>query len=108
MKKKKKNPIIILTIVLFGIYLSLYYLSVNGYYEYKEYNKMMLTEDAMKRFEEDVKNGKDISIDNYINEYKDYSNSVSNFGLKTGESLEKVMNKGLGGIFKVLSKLVTD
>lgn len=108
MKKKKKNPFMIVVIVLFGAYLSLYYLSISGYYEYKEYNKMVLTEEAMQRFENDVKDGKDISIENYISDYKDYSNSVSNFGLKTGESLEKIVDKGLGGIFRVLSKLVTD
>ncbi len=108
MKKKKKNPLVIIVIVLFGCYMSLYYLSINGYYDYKEYNKMTLTKDAMKQFENDVKEGKNISINDYITEYKDYSNSVSNFGLKTGESIEKVINKGLGGVFKILSKLVTD
>ncbi len=108
MKKKKKNPFIIIVIVFFGAYLSLYYLSISGYYEYKEYNKMVLTEEAMKRFENDIKEGKDISIENYISDYKDYSNSVSNIGLKTGESLEKIVDKGLGEFFRVLSKLVTD
>lgn len=108
MKKKKKNPFIILLIILFGAYMSLYYLSINGYYDYKEYNKMVLTKEAMERFENDIKEGKDLSIDDYIKEEKDYSNSVSKFGLKTGESIEKIINKGLGGIFKVLSKLVTD
>lgn len=108
MKKKKKNPFVVVITVLFGLYMSLYYLSINGYYEYKEYSKMTLTKDAMKRFEEDVKNGKDISINEYITDYKDYSNSVSNFGLKAGEKLEIIVNKCLGGVFKVLSKLVTD
>lgn len=109
MKKKKKNPIVIITIILFGIYSALYYMAETGYYEYKEYNKMILTEEAMRRFENDVKEGKDISVENYITtSYKDYSNKISDLGLKTGESLENFMTKGIGGIFKVVTKLVSD
>lgn len=109
MKKKKKNPLLIITIILFGIYTALYFMSSAGYYEYKEYNKMIITEEAMKKFEQDVSEGKDISINNYITtEYKDYSNKISDLGLKTGESIEKFMTEGLGGFFKVVSKLVTD
>ncbi len=109
MKKKKKNPLLIITIILFGIYTALYFMASAGYYEYKEYNKMIITEEAMKKFEQDVSEGKDISINNYITtEYKDYSNKISDLGLKTGESIEKFMTEGLGGFFKVVSKLVTD
>lgn len=108
MKKKKRNPFILIISIIFMCYISLYYLSINGYYEYKEYNKMSLTKESMEKFEQDIKDGKDISINDYITDYKDYTNSVSNLGYKTGEYLEKFMNKGLGGVFKVLSKLVTD
>lgn len=109
MKSKKRNPILIIVIILFGIYMAIYYAMASGYYEYKEYNKMILTEEAMKRFENDVANGKDITIDEYITTTnKDYSNKISDLGLKTGESLENFVTKGLGNFFKVLSKLVTD
>lgn len=109
MKKKKKNPLLIITIILFGVYVALYFMASAGYYEYKEYNKMVVTEEAMKQFEKDISEGKDISINNYITtEYKDYSNKVSDLGLKTGNMVEKFMTEGLGGFFKVVSKLVTD
>ena len=109
MKKKKRNPVLIIIIILFGGYLALYYAFLNGYYEYKEYNKMIITEEAMKEFENDIKEGKDISINNYIStDYKDYSNNISNLGLKTGKFLENTVNKGLGGIFKVVGKLFTN
>lgn len=108
MTKKKINPILLLTIILFGIFMALYYMAENGYYEYKEYNKMIVTEEAMKRFENDVNEGKDVSIENYITPMKDYTNKVSDLGLKTSESLEKFMTKGIGSIFKVLGSLVTD
>jgi len=89
--------------------MALYYMAETGYYEYQEYNKMIVTEEAMKRFENDVSAGKDISLEEYVtSNYKDYSNKVSNLGLKTGESIENFITEGLGGFFKVVSKLVTD
>ena len=106
--KKKRNPLLIVVVVLFGIYASLYYLAESGYYDYKEYNKMILTEEAMKRFEQDVANGKDITLNDYLDtQFKDYSNNVSKLGLKTSETLENFVTKGIGGFFKVFSKLVT-
>ncbi len=105
---KKRNPLLIVVVILFGIYASLYYLAESGYYDYKEYNKMIITEEAMKKFEDDVAAGKDITLDDYINtEYKDYSNNVSKLGLKTSETLENFVTKGIGSFFKIFSKLVT-
>lgn len=108
MKKKKNNFVFVLTIVLFGIYMALYYMAETGYYEYKEYNKMIVTEEAMKQFERDISEGKDVSVENYITPQKNYENKVSNLGLKTSQSLEKFMTKGIGGFFKVIGSLVSD
>ncbi len=106
--KKKKNPVLIVVMVLFGVYLALYYLAESGYYDYKEYNKMVMTEEAMKKFENDIAAGKDITLNDYLeSDYKDYSNNVSKLGLKTSETLENFVTKGIGSFFKVLSKLVT-
>ena len=42
-----------------------------------------MTEEKIKQFEEDVKNGKEIKVENYVvNIKKDYSNKISNFGKK--------------------------
>ena len=107
--KKKKNPAIIIIIILFGIYVALYYLSKSGYYDYKEYNKMILTEEAMKKFEKDIEEGKDITLNDYIKtNTSDYTNKVSKLGLKTGKTIESFFKEGLGNIFKVVSSLVTD
>lgn len=106
--KKKINPVLLTTIILFGIYMALYYMAETGYYDYKEYNKMIVTEEAMKKFESDVSEGKDVSIENYITPQKNYENKVSNLGLKASESIEKFMTKGIGGFFKVLGSLVSD
>ena len=109
MPKKKKKPIVfIIFTILFAIYLALYYAFLGGYYEYKAYAKTSLTEEKMKEFENDIKEGKTIDIKNYISESKDYTNNVSKLGVKVGELSTKFITKGLGSFFKVLSKLVTN
>ena len=108
MKKKKKNVFFIVLILLFLVYLAFYVASVNGYYEYQEYNKMVITEEARKEFERDVSEGKDVSLVDYITKKKDYSNNVSELGLKAGSLIEDFVTDGLGSVFEVLGKLVTD
>lgn len=107
-KKKKKNKLFITLIVLFGIYIALYSASMSGYYSYKEYDKMQLTKEAMEKFEKDIEEGKDITIEDYITAKKTYNNKISDLGIKTGEITEKIIVDGLGTVFKAISKLVTD
>lgn len=109
MKKKKRNYFLIVLSLFFASYLALLFAYSNGYYEYKSYNKMIVTKEAMERFEEDVKDGKNIEINEYITDtYKDYSSTFSKLGAKTGEFLEDVFTDGLGKTVKVLSKLFVD
>ncbi len=105
--KKKKNYLFIIIVSLFFIaFISLYFSQVNGYYEFKEYNKKTLTQEAMKQFENDIKEGKDINVDDYLKtNYVDYSNNISNVGYKTGEFIEGIMTTGLKRTFKLISKL---
>lgn len=107
-KKKKKSVIFVITIILFGIYLALYYSFTFGYYDYKEYNKMQLTEEAMKRFEKDVSEGKNVLLEDYITEEKDYSSAASKVGVLAGEYTEKIIIKGLGGIFHIIGSFVSN
>ena len=106
--KKKKNKGLIILSILFSIYLIVLYSKSNGYYDYKEYNKMKMTDEAMKKFEEDVKNGENIDINSYIdNTYKDYSNSLTKMGTKFGNISKDLMTNGFTKIIKVLEKLFT-
>ena len=107
-KKKNKNVVFIVFVILFGVYLALYYAFLGGYQEYKAYNKKNLTEEMINTCETEVSKGNDVRIYDYIEEEKDYSNNVSNLGVKLGEVTEDFLTKGLGGIFKVVSKLVTN
>ncbi len=109
MKKKKKNVFFIVFVILLGAYSSVYILYKSGYYEYKEKTKMLLTEEAMTRFESDIKEGKDITLSDYIDNTKnDYTNTVSKLGLNAGKKIESFVNDGLGKIFKVIGSLFSE
>lgn len=105
-KKKKRHILFIVILFLFITFMSLYFSQINGYYDYTQYNKKTITEESMEQFETDVAEGKEIRIENYLNDtYKDYSNNLSNFGLKTGKVLENFMTSGIKRAFKIFSAL---
>lgn len=107
MKKKKKNPVLISLAILFIVYMALFITQSTGYYELKQHNRMVMTNENMKKFENDVKQGKDISIEDYIDTTKkDYSSRVGDIGNKTSSLIEKVMTKGIKTSFGMLGKLL--
>ena len=106
---KKNKSLKSLIIILLIIYVSAYYVSNSGYYEYYMQKKTILTNDRIKEFEEDVKNGKDIDIKNYLDyEKKDYSNRVSNLMYEFSDKGVSVTRKIIKFLFKKLSYLVED
>ena len=108
-KKKKNNICVTVLIVLFIAYIAFYISVANGYYDYLNYNKKMLTEEAIKRFEEDVSNGLDVTMEEYlINTYTDYSNGISRIGIKASNSSSKIMKKGISKTFGVINALLSD
>ena len=107
-KSKKTNKGLAFLGILFLLYLIVLYSNSKGYYEYKEYNKMNLTKEAMERFEEDVKNGKELSANEYIdNIYKDYSNIITKAGVKVGEESKKIMTGGFTKLIKIIGKFLS-
>lgn len=94
---------------LFLGFLVLYFSQASGYYENLNNKKSTLTEEKIKEFEEDVKSGKEIKIENYVvNIKKDYSNKVSNFGLFTSKAFAKYFKMGMNGIFGGIDKMVNE
>lgn len=92
---------------LFISFLVLYFSQANGYYEDLNNKKSYLTEDKIKEFEEDVKNGKEIKVENYVvNLKKDYGNTISDFGLFTSKTFAKYFKKGMNFIFGGIDKMV--
>ncbi len=104
--KKKGNWFLRITFVLFIIFLGLYIASISGYYQAKVGNKVALTEDAIKQFEEDVLNGEAVDIKNYLQEDNlDYSNFFTDLGDKFTESVQEILTDGLGGVWDAIKIL---
>ena len=94
-----KRLIKLIGIILLIFFLALYLSSYNtSYYE----NKNILTEDAIKRFEKDLKEGKKINVNNYIEKEKSYNNKVSTYTLKLSNLIDKCINKSLRLVLKYL------
>ena len=110
MKKDKKNKIFSrIIIVLFVIYITIYISQLTGYYEYKNYQKMVLTKEQIKQFEQDVKDGKNVKLNDYVvNTNKHYQTRLSKIGYDLSELISKTVNKGINSSFDFLIKLVDE
>lgn len=86
MKKIVKASIL----VVFIIYI-ITFVNRNNYYE----NTQVLSENAIKHFEEDLKSGKEINPSNYLPKKKEYNNKTSIFFLKLSKTIEYVVNHSL-------------
>ena len=101
---QKKLPSIVF-LLLFLSFLVIYVAQSTGYYENLNYRKTYLTEEKIKEFEKDVQEGKKINPDDYvIEEHKDYSNKLSDFGLKSSLFIEKYFKKFMNKLFGELSE----
>ena len=95
--------------LLFLGFLVLYFSSVNGYYSDVNSKKSTLTEEKIKEFEQDVKKGKTIKVENYVvNIKKDYSNVFSSFGLYTSKAFGKYFKWGMNKVFGDIDKMVNE
>ena len=104
---KYENTFKIIFIFLFVIFLTMYISVGSNYYEYELHKKVMLTTEATKKFEDDVKNNKEVDIDNYISSRVDYSNSFSKASTKVSKETKKYIKQGIEGIFNIFSKMFT-
>ena len=85
MNKNKTIKVIFISLLI--AFLSLFLSKYNtSYYE----NKNILTEEAIEKFEKDLKAGKKINPKNYLPKEKNYNNKVSNYGRKTSRLIETV------------------
>ena len=107
-KPKKPNWLLRILGILFVIYLSLTIAINTGYYEAKLSEKTTITEENMRKFEEDVKNGEEVDIKDYVTDtYEDYSSNTSKAGIKVANVVEKFMTNGINDIIDILKKLFT-
>jgi len=104
--EKKIIRFLFLIVVIF--YITLYLGQLTGYYKYTDNQKTTLTSEAIKRFEEDVKKGKEIDAKNYLEEQKNYNNKFSRLGMRISNIIEKGFNKTMRSIFNEIDKAVND
>lgn len=103
-EKLLKIGAIIFLMVFFG----LLFAQQTGFYKNEIQEEVELTSEQIKKFEEDIKEGKEIDVTNYIVKETDYSNKLSNGIYKVSLKLEKLVDKALKSFFKGASTLVSD
>ena len=91
------------------IFLTLYFSQLTGYYEFKNYQKMSLTQDQIAQFEQDIKDGKQVDIKDYVvNTDKDYQNKFSKTGLKLSTGISDLVKNSVAKIFGTIAGFVTE
>ena len=103
----RNNLLKTLLVLSFTIFVASYFVEKTGYYDYKLQEKTILTSEQIKKFENDVKEGKEIDIENYFNENKkDYSNNITTNVTKASLKANKYLKKGIESIFNILDNFV--
>lgn len=111
-KEKKKLPEKIFNVtftILFVTFLTMYFGNKMGYFEYKKNEQVFLTQEQIKQFEQDVKDGKEIDLESYlINTNKNYQTKLSKTGLTISNGVSKVVRTGVENLFESINRLVTE
>lgn len=108
-KNKISNKIFTMTLIIsFAIFLTIFISNKYGYYEYKKTKQVTLTQEQIKKFEEDVKNGKNVELENYLEKTSvNYQTNLSQMGLNVSNTLSNVVKKSVDGFFGYINKLVS-
>lgn len=106
MEKKKNNYFWLILGALFLMFVAYTIAYDSGYYEANISRKSKITEEKLQEFEQDVKEGKEIDVKDYVEtDYVDYSSSMSKLGNKLSSSIDTFMDSGLSDFFELLGKL---
>lgn len=105
-----KNKIFLIIFLSFFIFFTILLLAQSqGYYKNRNEKTKILTQEQIKNFEEDVRNGKSIDIKEYVlYEDKDYTNKVSDNVYKISLKLEDALDSTIKMIFNGASYMVND
>ena len=102
MKKNNKNKVFKFIFCIFLLsYLVVYFSEITGYYEYQNHAKSTLTEEQIRKFENDVNSGKEVDIKDYIavNQVT-YNNKLSKVASKLSDGISKIVETGVEKSFK--------
>lgn len=110
MKKNKKNKLFNIILGIFLLCFTIIYFSeITGYYEYKNYQKTSLTAEQIKKYEEDIKEGKELDLNEYlIKNEKEYNNKLSILASKLSNGISKIVKSGVEHTFKYISRLIEE
>lgn len=91
------------------IFLVMFFSSSGGYYEYELNKRSTLTQEAIDRFEQDVKEGKEVDVNEYlVEDKKDYSNKFSKAGLDLSKKIGQLFSEGVKLIFNSVGNFVNE
>lgn len=89
------------------VFLVMIFTSSSGYYEYELNKKTTLTNEAIEKFEQDLKDGKNIDIDDYVvKDDKNYDNRISKMGNNISNKIDNIMSAGINYLFKYIEKSI--
>lgn len=82
--------------ILFAVFMTLYISQATGYYNYEQHKRTELTKEKIAEFEQNVKEGKEIRVEDYLDNIKyDYNNSASKAGIKISKTIKEVVKTGI-------------
>lgn len=91
------------------IFLTLYFSQLTGYYEFKNYERMSMTQEQIRQFEEDIKNGKEVDIKDYtVNTEKNYQNRFSKAGLTLSTGISDLIESSVVKLFGTIAGFVSE
>lgn len=87
-------------------FLGLYFVYTNGYSDKIIGDKVILTNEQIEEFEQDILNGEDILLESYLKEENNYSTKTSDMSLKLSNKLENIVDSSIKFIFRKIGSVV--
>ena len=104
MKKLFKIGFFLLVIIFFGLYLSY----KNGYYEKRNEEKKILTDTMIEEYENDLKNGVDVTKKEYVITKPNYTNIYTQTFLQVSKKIEDGVNSIIKFFFRKVGNYVNE
>lgn len=86
-----------------------YIIERSGYYEYNLEKRTILTGEMMRKFEKDISDGKDVTLEDYaIPTYRDYTSSLTRKTNKVSSGVNKLLKRGIENVFRIFGSFVKE
>lgn len=96
-------------IILFAVFITTFVSNKYGYYEYKKHEQVTLTNEQIKKFEADIKEGKEIDIEDYTKDItKNYQTKLSQMGLNVSNGASKIIKTSVNSFFKYVDSFINE